>query len=130
MDRPRAVGVLGRAGDLPHQPRGFGGREQSTVDPVGERHGGEVFHDVIRLTPLLAHGQDRHDVGTAEVCGNPGLIEEPGSLLTARDFPAAQELDGRLPTRSRLGRDVDPAAAAPAQQAEVLITGDRRRPRH
>ena len=91
----------------------------------------DELHDVVRRLFLLAHAEDRHDVGVVQLGRGPGFALEPASLLGVSKRLRGQDLERHVAAQRDLLGLVDDAHSAPAHLAkdavvaQLLQVGDR-----
>ena len=81
----------------------------------------DELHDVIRRVFLLAHAEDRHDVGVVQLGRGPGLALESPALLGVSERLRRQDLERDVAAQRDLLGLVDDAHAAAADLAENAI---------
>ena len=84
----------------------------------------DVLHDVVGRPLVLAHAEDRHDVGVVQLGRRPRLAAEPLAQLGVEPRVARQDLQRHVPAQRGLLGLVDHAHAAAADLAEDQVVAD------
>ncbi len=70
---------------------------------------------------MLAHAEDRHDVGVVQLRGGAGLALEPAARLGVAEHLARQDFQGHMPAERDLLGLVDHAHAPSADLAKQAV---------
>ena len=116
VHEPRGVRGVERVGDLGDHARGARGVEPALApeDPVQVR-ARHVAHDEVEVAVLLAGRVDRDDVRMVDRRGEAGLALEALPQLGVRRAVGGDELERDRAAEPQLGRTVDHAHAAGAE---------------
>jgi hypothetical protein len=92
------------------------------LERLGERAADHALHREVRDLALLPHREDRHDAGVVQARDGFDLAPEPRAAAREVVVLGPDQLERHLAAEARLLREIDdahPAAAEPAEQAEV-----------